>query len=48
MITSVEREILEALGEIIALDLLRHKHQGGAALNTFETDFVNLAREREC
>jgi hypothetical protein len=48
MLTTAEREILEALGEIIALDLLRQRDQEGAVSDAFETDAVNLARGRAC
>ncbi len=47
-LTPAEREILEALGEIIALDLLPQQDWEGAPRNAFETDSVNLARGRAC
>jgi len=47
-LTPAEREILEALGEIIAIDLLRQQGREGAAGNPSETESVNLARGRAC
>ncbi len=48
MLTTAEREILEALGEIIALDLLRQRDVEGAGRNMFETDSANFPGGRAC
>ena len=47
-LTPAEREILEALGEIIALDLLRQQDRKGAVGNACETDPINLTTGRAC
>jgi hypothetical protein len=48
MLAPAEREILEALGEIIALDLLRQRNWEGTEHNKFETDSANFTRGRAC
>jgi len=42
-LTLTEREVLETLGEIVALDLLRQQDRKGAEHNAFEADTDNLA-----
>jgi hypothetical protein len=48
MLAPAEREILEALGEIIALDLLRQQDREGPRGNGFETGCANPPRGHEC
>lgn len=48
MLTPAEREILEALGEIIALDLLRQRDPEGAGGKRLETDSASFPRGCAC
>ncbi len=48
MLAPAEREFLEALGEIIALDLLRRQSGEGAECERSEMDSPNLSRGRAC
>jgi hypothetical protein len=48
MLPPAEREVLEALGEIIALDLLRRQGREGAEGDGSETDSANFSKGRAC
>ena len=48
MLDPAEREVLEALGEIIALDLLRRQSREGAERARSETESPNFSRGRAC
>jgi len=48
MLAPAEREVLEALGEIIALDLLRRQSGEGAECDRSEMDSPNFSRGRAC